>query len=295
MDGIGLPSHLFPQNVLEDITLRHANSRMRAHSPDKTEKNHRRNSDDAEVPERFFNEGQEDQIAESVLKCITHLIGMKSIVKDKLHLKKSAHRRKSLPSGAVERFYYSKGGGSYFSSPASISKKHRKHSYLAADDLSSVSMSSKSSLGNESDDENDCIPDVQIKYYREGEVLIREGERNGGLFFVIDGILEVSVTSKKMFDSDRSFSSRDRKGSLLQINPGGLAGYFAALTGNVSFVTVTARSDTIVGFMRKKVLDRYIEQYPNILLCLSKRLVNQLPPLVFHIDIALEWVFVINF
>lgn len=59
--------------------------------------------------------------------------------------------------------------------------------------------------------------------------------------------------------------------------------------GNMSFVTITARTDVTVGFMPKNVLDKYVEIYPNVLLCLSKRLVNQLPPIVFHIDVALEW------
>jgi lysophospholipid hydrolase len=93
-----------------------------------------------------------------------------------------------------------------------------------------------------------------------------------------------------MFENSKGFDSPNRKsGPLFIINPGGLAGYLAAVTGNISFVTITARTDTTVGFMHKKVLDKYIESYPNILLCLSKRLVNQLPPLVFHIDVALEW------
>jgi lysophospholipid hydrolase len=41
--------------------------------------------------------------------------------------------------------------------------------------------------------------------------------------------------------------------------------------------------------MPKIVLDRYVDKYPNVSLCLAKRLVNQLSPLVFHIDVALEW------
>jgi lysophospholipid hydrolase len=41
--------------------------------------------------------------------------------------------------------------------------------------------------------------------------------------------------------------------------------------------------------MPKKILEKYVEKYPNVLLCLAKRLVQQLPPLVFHIDVALEW------
>ena len=41
--------------------------------------------------------------------------------------------------------------------------------------------------------------------------------------------------------------------------------------------------------MSKEVLDHHVEKFPNILLCLAKRLVTQLSPLVLHIDVALEW------
>jgi lysophospholipid hydrolase len=70
---------------------------------------------------------------------------------------------------------------------------------------------------------------------------------------------------------------------------GGLAGYLPAITGNASFVTIIAKTDTTVGFMPKNVLDHHVEKFPNILLCLAKRLVLQLSPSVLHIDVALEW------
>jgi lysophospholipid hydrolase len=37
-------------------------------------------------------------------------------------------------------------------------------------------------------------------------------------------------------------------------------------------------------------VDRLIERYPDVLLNFAKRLIARLPPLVWHIDFALDWV-----
>ncbi|KAI8802399.1 hypothetical protein BJ742DRAFT_832941 [Cladochytrium replicatum] len=145
---------------------------------------------------------------------------------------------------------------------------------------------------------NDTGSDILIHFYNRGSVVVREGERNSGLYFVIDGILEVSMEQKNagligLVGQDASktaagYSKKPRK-SLFLIKPGGLAGYLSALTDHPSSVHIQAKTDAIVGFMPKAVLDRYIERYPNILLCLGKRFIMQLSPLIFHIDISLEW------
>ncbi|KAI8927008.1 hypothetical protein BC831DRAFT_549467 [Entophlyctis helioformis] len=169
----------------------------------------------------------------------------------------------------------------------------------AASFISSRS-NSVSSLSAESID----APDIEIQFYEQGSTLVAEGERNAGLYFVLDGVLEASISSSQnqLFPNRESTASGfqdtaaglrgDRRSSrrhLFLIHPGGLAGYLAAMTGHTSFVTIKAKTDVHVGFMSKQTLDKYIERYPGTLLCLAKRLVNQLSPLVFHIDVALEW------
>lgn len=79
------------------------------------------------------------------------------------------------------------------------------------------------------------------------------------------------------------------KKSLYYIRPGGIAGYMSAIVGNQSFVTVKAKTDVLVGFIPKKIVERIVDLNSSILLCLAKRLVSQLSPLVLHIDGALEW------
>ncbi|KAJ3022451.1 phosphatidylcholine and lysophosphatidylcholine phospholipase [Thoreauomyces humboldtii] len=143
--------------------------------------------------------------------------------------------------------------------------------------------------------------DLHLMFFERGSTLIKEGERNSGLYFVIDGILEASVrtnvdpflSSAQQMKGDPEEYEAQTKGShrrsLFLIKPGGLAGYVAAVTGYISFVSIRAKTDVYVGFLPKAVLDRYIERHPSVLLSLAKRLISQLSPLVFHIDAALGW------
>ncbi|CAG8613262.1 10304_t:CDS:1, partial [Gigaspora rosea] len=146
--------------------------------------------------------------------------------------------------------------------------------------------------------------DVDILFYPKGSVLVAEGERNVGLFFVIDGLLDVSVTSsdknflgssfqsvaseipnqnkpmhKKKESISINSSNKFKDKSLFMIKPGGLAGYLAALTGFPSFVNIRASTDTYVGYLSKNSLNRLMERNPNVLLTLAKRLIMLLSPL----------------
>lgn len=161
--------------------------------------------------------------------------------------------------------------------------------------------------------------DVEIMYYPTGATLVQEGERNAGLFFVIDGVLDVSILPKRdtksgpVNDSPKNvfghhLSSLDLKGSLgpgsvksnssgnsksstassiqkkaphplFSIKAGGLAGYLSALSGYPSFVTITARTNAYVGYLSKAALDRVMERNPTVLLTLAKRLITLVSPM----------------
>ncbi|KAF7728557.1 phosphatidylcholine and lysophosphatidylcholine phospholipase [Apophysomyces ossiformis] len=84
-------------------------------------------------------------------------------------------------------------------------------------------------------------------------------------------------------------NERKIKRPLFVIKPGGLAGYLDALTGYPSFVEMRAKTDTYVGFLSKKKLDRLIDRHPTVMLKLAKQLVGILSPLLLHIDLSLEW------
>jgi lysophospholipid hydrolase len=165
--------------------------------------------------------------------------------------------------------------------------------------------------------------DVEIVFFPEGSVLVEQGERDPGLYYVIDGFLDVSIPvdeksfNHNIFGDNHSEASVDRstatnpsfggtprqtasrtraskagkksKKSLFMIKPGGVAGYIGSITSYRSFIDVTAKTDVYVGFLPRAALERITERHPVVLLTMAKRLTSLLPRLILHIDFALEW------
>ncbi|KAG8994279.1 phosphatidylcholine and lysophosphatidylcholine phospholipase [Tulasnella sp. JGI-2019a] len=186
--------------------------------------------------------------------------------------------------------------------------------------------------------------EVEILCFPAGTTLVQAGERNAGLFYVIDGFLDVSLpaedstssapaksaglasannargkspSSTNLAPNNRQFSTNSlnvRWGDatpgphhsktpgagkplpqvktgrhLFTVNPGGIAGYLASLTGTPSYVDIRSKVDTYVGFLPHQAMERLIERRPIVLLTLSKRLISLLSPLVLHIDSSLDW------
>lgn len=174
----------------------------------------------------------------------------------------------------------------------------------------------------------DVKHEVEIVFFPKGSLLVERGERNPGLYYVIDGFLDVSVTVDEadlhtnvlgtipqeggmdeadMFgvpvDRQRtqkkrpSVTSKDGKDSkrqarknLFMIKPGGLAGYLGTVGSHRSMIDVTAKTDVYVGFLPIAVVERVVDRYPIVLLTMAKRVTSLLPRLILHIDFALEWV-----
>ncbi|PCH34074.1 patatin-domain-containing protein [Wolfiporia cocos MD-104 SS10] len=171
--------------------------------------------------------------------------------------------------------------------------------------------------------------EVEILYFPAGSVLARAGERNTGLFYVIDGFLDIllpqkssdtegkptkspattpsegrpglKTTSSTMHSKSASSSlnvpqhtTRDRKRQsqkpLFTVRPGGIAGYLSSLCQIASYVDIVAKTDSYVGFLPSPALDRLLEKRPIVLLTLAKRLISLLSPIVLHIDGSLDWV-----
>ena len=172
---------------------------------------------------------------------------------------------------------------------------------------------------------SDMRDELEIVYFPKDAVLVEEGERNPGLYYVIDGFLDVSVGSAEkdvetipsmngtvshhtddllpplrrvatgVRRSDLRSTSRGSKKpqarkSLYLIKPGGLAGYIGTVSSYRSFIDVRAKTDVYVGFLPRVSLERLVEKYPVILLTMAKRLTSLLPKLILHIDFALEWI-----
>ncbi|KAI8823453.1 uncharacterized protein EV422DRAFT_565397 [Fimicolochytrium jonesii] len=240
------------------------------------------------------HEGEDADMKEAIFACIAEIIGMLPYESSPSNASATAS-----PMAAGYRSSSSTLGG-YLSRNRHFTDQQRPSPGSSTNDFDdTASTSSRMSVASNASDPGSS--DVHILFYERGTTLIKEGERNAGLYFVIDGTLEASVMSSidparnagqsERFPGDESVGAdhRSHPRSLFLIKPGGLAGYLAAVTGYISFVSIRAKTDVYVGFLPKPVLERYIDRHPNVLLSLAKRLISQLSPLVFHIDAALGW------
>lgn len=189
---------------------------------------------------------------------------------------------------------------------------------------------------------------ITVQYYPAGSMLARAGDAAAGLFYVIDGFLDIMLpddapddgerkrnapppptraprapraprstrisrsakvgnaldgTSARMLDpisevgdarvSHHAAAGRQHEEArarfLFSVGRGGIAGYLSSLLGVPSYVDIVARTDVYVGVLPVDALERLVEKRPNALLTLSKRLLSLLPPLILHIDAALDW------
>ena len=170
--------------------------------------------------------------------------------------------------------------------------------------------------------------EVEIVFFPQGSVLVEQGERSPGLYYVIDGFLDICVPSEDPGSNIISSSTRTSMSAMHQaesqdsvkvpldsakrtpdpnilsdgkrkgksrrrvglVKPGGLAGYIDTVSSYRSFIDVVAKTDVYVGFIPRATVERILERYPIILLTMAKRLTHLLPKLMLHIDFALEWV-----
>ncbi|XDG06827.1 hypothetical protein ABKA04_006442 [Annulohypoxylon sp. FPYF3050] len=169
--------------------------------------------------------------------------------------------------------------------------------------------------------------EVEIVFFRQGSVLVEQGERSPGLYYVIDGFLDICVPLEDSGSNILSSSTRTSTSAMHRaesqdarrssppglakdssrtpngkqstkqdrrrvglVKPGGLAGYVGTVSSYRSFIDVVAKTDVYVGFIPRATLEKIVERYPIVLLTMAKRLTSLLPKLILHIDFALEWV-----
>ncbi|KAF9282674.1 phosphatidylcholine and lysophosphatidylcholine phospholipase [Mortierella alpina] len=272
------------------------------------------------------NEEEDSYLRDQIMECLSRSIGLVQ----NPQTKPSTLRSDLKPTGSSD--YFSAmfqaslngsgygGAGGFPMKKTGSSTNNSETASVGMDDLN-ASNSSSTVPSVMSEMEND----VEIMYFPAGAVLVEEGERNAGLFFVIDGVLDVSIAHRKTNTNDapneppknvfgRHLSSLDLKGTfpnpviiksnsrnpstaastrktnpLFSIHAGGLAGYLSALSGYPSFVTISAHTNAYVGYLSKAALDRVMERNPTVLLTLAKRLITLVSPIVLHLDYAMEW------
>lgn len=267
----------------------------------------------------------EDMIfRESILGCITKAIGLvdtKDAIRRPADSVEQSPRLSSFESGQRKEMFSNAFG---FIDPYEGSGDGDTNSMASVSGISAGgSLYSGQNLISELRD------DIEIVYFPEGAVLVEQGERNPGLYYVIDGFLDVSIPSDEKDgdvhgvatmhlptghssdellpplmrtesnstrassaasrSKDNKKKSKNRK-SLFLIKPGDLAGYIGTISSYRSFIDVRAKTDVYVGFLPRTSLERMVEKYPVVLLTMAKRLTSLLPRLILHIDFALEWV-----
>lgn len=181
--------------------------------------------------------------------------------------------------------------------------------------IAALTPPSAQSLSHEMRDE------IEIVYFPQGSVLVEQGERSPGLYYVVDGFLDIgtsqtpnsnhrvqmsgsefpgkepstlargtSGTSGSEVRQLKTEQESNNRRSVALVKPGGLAGYIGSISSYRSFIDVVAKTDVYVGFLPRASLDRIVDRFPIVLLTMAKRLTNILPRLILHIDFALEWV-----
>ncbi|KAF9111573.1 phosphatidylcholine and lysophosphatidylcholine phospholipase [Mortierella sp. AM989] len=276
------------------------------------------------------DEEEDDYLRDQVMECLSRSIGL---VQTPPPPKSNNSLRPELkPTGSSEYFSAmfqasltggNNTGGYPMKKTASSNTNNSDTASLGIDDFNASNPSSTvPSVMSEMEN------DVEIMYFPAGASLVEEGERNAGLYFVIDGILDVTISPKQDIKQDtphprempknvfgHHLSSLDLKDNIISplgmkssahkttnssihnksrhplfsIHAGGLAGYLSALSGYPSFVTIAARTNAYVGYLSKTTLDRVMERNPTVLLTLAKRLITLVSPIVLHLDYAMEW------
>lgn len=120
---------------------------------------------------------------------------------------------------------------------------------------------------------------LEVIFYKKDSVLTEQDGDTYGIFYLIDGFLEVGY-------HDKTKNYRE----LYTIKPGGIGGFIGAALSYKSFVRVKSKTDVHVGFLPRTALERITERYPSVLLNIANTLTSVLSNLIFTLDFALEWV-----
>ncbi|KAF1978618.1 lysophospholipase NTE1 [Bimuria novae-zelandiae CBS 107.79] len=257
---------------------------------------------------------------ESILDCMFKAIGLTDL-ENPIPRSQSVEQSPRLVSFDTRRQKAIFSNAFGFIDPYEASRDGDTESMISASGQSTMSVTGYNLV-------EEIVNDVEIVYFPKGAVLVEQGERNPGLYYVIDGFLDVGIpieedhhennvlgtlpttpgtTEAELFggssfqrlanNASSSYAKLPDQGkrkksrrSLFLTKPGGLAGYLGTVSSYRSFVDVTAKTDVYVGFLPRASIERIVDRYPVVLLTMAKRLTTLLPRLILHIDFALEWV-----
>lgn len=261
---------------------------------------------------------------DAILDCIMKGIGLSGSTRDAF--RKSSHSGDASPKLLS---YDSRRQKAVFSNAFGFIDPYEASGDGETDSMMSMSVTSAGGTSPVINLKEELRSDIEIVYFPQGSVLVEQGERHPGLYYVIDGFLDVGVpvsdkgddlvgssrpTASAHSPAEEAFPTLRRTNTgttrtfavtganetskrkkqfrkpLYMIKPGGIQGYVGAVASYRSYTDVIAKTDVYVGFLPRVALERIAERHPIALLTLAKRLTSLLPPLLLHIDFALEWV-----
>lgn len=126
---------------------------------------------------------------------------------------------------------------------------------------------------------SDLTNSIEIKFFKKGSNLVKQNSSGKGLFYIIDGKLEITKNSNS-----------NKQIHLFNINTGGIAGFLSSLIGYKSFVNINAKTNVYVAFLSNNLLESLCDKYISIYLSITKTLISLLSKRILKIDHALEWV-----
>ena len=262
------------------------------------------------MPKRQESVDEDDIFRQSILECIFKAIGLTNTQDSTRRSAQSVEQSPRIISydAQRQRAMFSNAFG------------HIDPYEGSADGETESSFSQSSANLSPLDLSHEIRDELEIVHFPKDAVLVEQGERNPGLYYVIDGFLDVSIStddpeptalpfmngSAQMGDdllpplkrvatntSVKSLNKQKRtrtQKSLFMVKPGGLAGYVGTVSSYRSVVDVRAKTDVYVGFLPRASLELLVEKFPVVLLTMAKRMTSLLPRLILHIDFALEWV-----
>lgn len=123
---------------------------------------------------------------------------------------------------------------------------------------------------------------LEVKYFKPGATVVEQDSIHTGLFYVIDGELDVGIENK---GENATFKK------VYSVGAGGLAGYLSSIVGFRSLVSIksSTKSGAIVAYISKSDFLKLMDKFYFLQLPVAARLKSLLPQLILTIDFALEW------
>ncbi|XP_033734724.1 neuropathy target esterase-like isoform X5 [Pecten maximus] len=122
---------------------------------------------------------------------------------------------------------------------------------------------------------------VSLQYIKAGTTLIKQGDQDASLIFLITGNLLIlqQVVGAKEKEQALLFCSQ----------PGEMVGALAVLTGEPSFFTVRSKTDVRIVVISKNDFYEMMRVQPDVVLNVAKTTLVRMTPFVRQIDFALDW------